>query len=37
MEKGLGVDFYKLPRATAMRTLTEIRQSIVWMLKLLLE
>ena len=33
----MGVDFYKLPRATAMRTLSEIRQSIVWMLKLLLE
>ena len=34
LEKGLGVDFYKLPRATAMRTLSAVRESIVWILKL---
>ena len=27
----------KLPRATAMRTLSEVRESIVWILKLLFE
>ena len=34
LEKGLGVDFYKLPRATAMRILSVVRESIVWILKL---
>ena len=37
LEKGLGADFDKLPRATAMRTLFEVRESIVWILKLLFE
>ena len=37
LEKGLGADFYKLPRATAMRTLSAVRESIVWILKLLFE
>ena len=36
LEKGLGADFYKLPRATAMRTLSAVRESIVWILKLYL-
>ena len=34
LEKGLGVDFYKLPRATVMRSLSQVRKSIVWILKL---
>ena len=33
----LGADFYKLPRATAMRTLSEVRARIVWILKLFSE
>ena len=33
MEKGLGADFYKMPRATAMRMLSAVRESIVWILK----
>ena len=37
MEKGLGADFYKLPRATAMRTLSEVRARTVWILKLFSE
>ena len=37
LEKGLGVDFYKLPRATAMRILSAVRESIVWILKLFSE
>ena len=37
LEKGLGADFYKLPRATAMRILSEVRESIVWILKLFSE
>ena len=37
LEKGLGADFYKLPRAKAMRTLSEVRKSIVWILKLLFD
>ena len=37
LEKGLGVDFYKLPRATAMRPLSQVRKSIVWILKLLFQ
>ena len=37
LEKGLGADFYKLPRATAMRTLSAVRESIVWILKLFLD
>jgi hypothetical protein len=37
LEKGLGVDFYKLPRATVMRSLSQVRKSFVWMLKLFSE
>ena len=37
LEKGLGADFYKLPRATAMRILSAVRKSIVWTLKLLFQ
>ena len=37
LEKGLGADFYKLPSATAMRILSEVRESIVWILKLFSE
>ena len=37
LEKGFGADFYKLPRATAMRSLSAVRESIVWILKLLFE
>ena len=37
LEKGLGADFYKLPMATTMRTLLEVRESIVWILKLFSE
>ena len=37
LEKGLGADFYKLPRATAMRPLSQVRKSLVWILKLLFE
>ena len=37
LEKGLGVDFYKLPSVTAMRILSEVRESIVWILKLFSE
>ena len=37
LEKGLGADFYKLPRATAMRTLSVVRESTVWILKLFFE
>ena len=37
LEKGLGADFYKLPGATAMRTLSEVRESTVWTLKLWLQ
>ena len=29
LEKGLGADFYKLPRATAMRTLSEVRGELL--------
>ena len=32
MEKGLGADFHKLPRATAMVTLSAVRKIIVWIL-----
>ena len=37
LERALGVDFYKLPRATAIRTLSEVRESTVWKLKLWLQ
>ena len=37
LEKGLGADFYKLPRATVMRSLSQVRKSFVWMLKLFSE
>ena len=37
LEKCLGADFYKLPRPRVMRILSEIRESIVWILKLLFE
>ena len=37
LEKGLGVDFYKLPRVTVMRSLSQVRKSFVWMLKLFSE
>ena len=37
MEKGLGADFHKLPRATAMVTLSAVRKIIVWILKLFSE
>ena len=29
----MGADFYKVPRATAMRTLSRVRKSIVWIFK----
>ena len=31
------MDFYKLPRATVMRSLSQVRKSFVWMLKLFSE
>ena len=37
LEKGLGADFYKVPRATAVRILSAVRESIVWILKLFSE
>ena len=37
LEKGEGADFYKLSRTTAMRILLAVRESIVWILKLLFE
>ena len=37
LEKGLGADFNKLPRATAMRILSAVRKIIVWILKLFSE
>ena len=37
LEKGLGADFYKLSRTTAMRILSAVRESIVWILKLFSE
>ena len=33
LEKRLGADFYKVPRATAVRILSAVRESIVWILK----
>ena len=37
MEKRLGADFYKVPRATAVRILSVVRESILWILKLFSE
>ena len=37
LEKGLGADFYKVPRATAVRILSAARESILWILKLFSE
>ena len=37
LEKRLGADFYKVPRATAVRILSAVRESIVWILKLFSE
>ena len=37
LEKRLGADFYKVPRATAVRILSAVRKSIVWILRLFSE
>ena len=37
LEKGLAADFYKVPRATAVRILSVVRESILWILKLFSE
>ena len=37
LEKRLGADFYKVPRATAVRILSVVRESILWILKLFSE
>ena len=37
LEKHLGADFYKVPRATAVRILSAVRESILWILKLFSE
>ena len=34
--EAFGADFYKLPKATEIRTLSEVMECIVWILKLLL-
>ena len=33
LEKRLGADFYKVPRATAVRILSVVRESILWILR----
>ena len=37
LEKRLAADFYKVPRATAVRILSVVRESILWILKLFSE